>query len=316
MTGRYNTDALAALSLGYAVTMPLFVTGIGCMVGIIATTAREQGSGSREPPAIALRGLHWAVAVGTVAGLLCLLAGPILRLVGQAPDLVAGGDGGGGHVRAGRPLPDRLRRRGLLSRRHRPDPARPRGDGGGKRPQRHPQLADDRRQSRLSRRWAPRARRSPRRSRAAPCSRTALLDASLARVRPVARPVPAVGTGRLGGRATRCGGSASPAAPPISSRRSPSPRWRRRRAFSAPRRSRPTRSSTISRRWSSWSALGISVATAVRIGQAAGAGDRARGPLRRARRARRRDGRSSACSGSACSPSRRPSSASTARTPA
>ena len=37
-------------------------------------------------------------------------------------------------------------------------------------------------------------------------------------------------------------------------------------------------------------ALGISVATAVRVGQAAGAGERRRGPLRRARRARRLDG--------------------------
>ena len=61
------------------------------MVGIIATAAREHGAGSREVPAIALRGLRWAVAVGTVAGLLCLLAGPVLRLIGQAPALVAGG---------------------------------------------------------------------------------------------------------------------------------------------------------------------------------------------------------------------------------
>ena len=91
MTGRYDTEALAALSLGYAVTMPLLVTAIGCMVGIIATAAREHGAGGREGPAIALRGLRWADADGTVAGLLCLLAGPVLQLVGQAPALVAGG---------------------------------------------------------------------------------------------------------------------------------------------------------------------------------------------------------------------------------
>lgn len=91
MTGRYDTQALAALSLGYAVTMPIYVTGIGCMSGIIATTARDQGSGSTETPAIALRGLWWATVAGAVGGLLCLLAGPVLRLVGQAPDLAAGG---------------------------------------------------------------------------------------------------------------------------------------------------------------------------------------------------------------------------------
>jgi MATE family multidrug resistance protein len=91
MTGRYDTGALAALSLGYAVAMPPLVTGIGCMVGIIATTARERGAGGDEVPAIALRGLWWAGAVGAVAGLLCLLAAPVLTLIGQDPALVAGG---------------------------------------------------------------------------------------------------------------------------------------------------------------------------------------------------------------------------------
>jgi len=91
MTGRYDTAALAALSLGYAVTMPIYVTGIGCMTGVIATTARGNGAGSAEVPAIAIRGLWWSLAVGTVAALLCLLAGPILRLIGQAPELVSGG---------------------------------------------------------------------------------------------------------------------------------------------------------------------------------------------------------------------------------
>ena len=91
MTGRYDTGALAALSLGYAVAMPALVTGIGCMVGVIATTAREQGSGSAAVPAIGLRGLWWAGVVGTVAGLLCLFAAPVLRLIGQDPALVEGG---------------------------------------------------------------------------------------------------------------------------------------------------------------------------------------------------------------------------------
>ena len=43
-------------------------------------------------------------------------------------------------------------------------------------------------------------------------------------------------------------------------------------------------------------ALGLSVASAVRIGQAAGAGDRDRGALRRPRRPRRRDGPRRRCS--------------------
>jgi multidrug resistance protein, MATE family len=91
MVGRYDTGALAALSLGYAVVMPLLVTGIGCMVGVIATTAYGMGAGSPDTPAIGLRGLHWAVVIGGVAGLLSFVAGPVLRLIGQAPELATGG---------------------------------------------------------------------------------------------------------------------------------------------------------------------------------------------------------------------------------
>jgi len=91
MVGRYDTEALAALSLGYAVVMPPLVTGIGCMVGVIATTAREHGAENPGHPAIGLRGLHWSFLIGGIAGLLCLTAGPVLRLIGQAPELAAGG---------------------------------------------------------------------------------------------------------------------------------------------------------------------------------------------------------------------------------
>lgn len=91
MVGRYDTGALAALSLGYAVVMPALVTGIGCMVGVVATTARELGAGSRETPAIGLRGLRWALVIGLGAGALSFVAGPVLRVIGQDPVLVTGG---------------------------------------------------------------------------------------------------------------------------------------------------------------------------------------------------------------------------------
>ncbi len=91
MVGRYDTGALAALSLGYAFVMPVIVAGIGCMVGIVATTAREAGAADPDTPAILLRGLRWATAVGLILGLATLTAGPVLRLIGQDPALVAGG---------------------------------------------------------------------------------------------------------------------------------------------------------------------------------------------------------------------------------
>jgi MATE family multidrug resistance protein len=91
MVGRYDTEALAALSLGIAVVMPAFVTGIGCTVGIVAIAARDSGAGSTEVPAVGLRGLHWAGGVGILAALASFAAAPLLRLIGQEPALVAGG---------------------------------------------------------------------------------------------------------------------------------------------------------------------------------------------------------------------------------
>ena len=49
MVGRYDTEALGALSLGFAVVMPLMVAGIGCTVGVVAIAAREHGAGDPRP---------------------------------------------------------------------------------------------------------------------------------------------------------------------------------------------------------------------------------------------------------------------------
>ena len=72
MVGRFGTQPLAELALGYAVFIPIFVAGIGCLVGVISITARGLGAGSSDLPAAALRGLHWSVLVGGVAAALCL----------------------------------------------------------------------------------------------------------------------------------------------------------------------------------------------------------------------------------------------------
>lgn len=92
MVGRADTTALAAFSLGYAIFTPLLVGGIGCMLGIIATTARMRGTEPDAVPAVGLRGLHWGLAVGVfVSLLLFVLAEPLLRLIGHAPQLVTDG---------------------------------------------------------------------------------------------------------------------------------------------------------------------------------------------------------------------------------
>lgn len=91
MVGHAGTDELAALSLGHAVFMPMLIAGVGCMVGIVATTARASGGGDPATPEIALRGLRWALLVGAAAWLLLLASEPLLRLIGHTPELVAGG---------------------------------------------------------------------------------------------------------------------------------------------------------------------------------------------------------------------------------
>lgn len=88
MVGRFDTHALAALSLGLSVFNPAFIAGIGALVGIVSVTARSSGSGDPDVPAIGLRGLWWAAFVGLVAVWPVLLAGPILAAIGHDADLV------------------------------------------------------------------------------------------------------------------------------------------------------------------------------------------------------------------------------------
>jgi MATE family multidrug resistance protein len=91
MVGRYDTDALAAFSIGSAIAAPLMVAGFGCVVGIVALSARAFGARDPDLPGNALRGLAWATLIGVIATGLTFFAGPVLRLVGQEPGLVQGG---------------------------------------------------------------------------------------------------------------------------------------------------------------------------------------------------------------------------------
>ena len=60
-----RTEALGALSLGFAVVMPLMIAGIGCTVGIVAIAAREHGAGGPDLPArrcAACTGRRWSAS--------------------------------------------------------------------------------------------------------------------------------------------------------------------------------------------------------------------------------------------------------------
>ncbi|TPE52948.1 MATE family efflux transporter [Amaricoccus solimangrovi] len=89
LAGRHDTLDLAHLSLGYAVFFPLVTTGVGALVGIISQTAREKGAGAADLTPIFRRGLRWAVLVGGALTLLLLLSEKALLLIGHEPAMAA-----------------------------------------------------------------------------------------------------------------------------------------------------------------------------------------------------------------------------------
>ncbi len=92
LVGRYGTLELTHLAMGLAIFMPVMVTGIGAMVGVVALTARHTGEGRPDLAAQTLRrGLAWALVVGVVCTILAWFAETWLLLIGQTPALAAGG---------------------------------------------------------------------------------------------------------------------------------------------------------------------------------------------------------------------------------
>ncbi|MSP67815.1 MAG: MATE family efflux transporter [Alphaproteobacteria bacterium] len=93
MTGHAGGDELAYLAIGVTPQFPLLLAGVGLLMGTMILTAQAAGAGSlRECGAVWRLGIAHALAYGLVLATLLWFAGqPFLRLVGQAPELVAGG---------------------------------------------------------------------------------------------------------------------------------------------------------------------------------------------------------------------------------
>lgn len=92
MVGRLASGDLAHLAMGYAVFVPIMVSAIGTLVGIVAVTARHAGAGNGfEAAATFRRGLAWSAAMGLLASGLIWFAETWLRLIGQSEDLATGG---------------------------------------------------------------------------------------------------------------------------------------------------------------------------------------------------------------------------------
>lgn len=92
MVGHAGGQELAFFSISLAPQMALLVTGIGLLIGTVVLVAQADGAGKPE-----LAGRIWRLAllIATVLGVLfalVLLAGePILLLLGQEPAIAAGG---------------------------------------------------------------------------------------------------------------------------------------------------------------------------------------------------------------------------------
>lgn len=92
MVGRFAANELAYQSLGNAVTIPLFVTAIGLLLGTLVVTARTLGSGRIDRlGAVWRRATVYAVALGAICMVIAFAGEWVLVVTGQSEDLVRGG---------------------------------------------------------------------------------------------------------------------------------------------------------------------------------------------------------------------------------
>ncbi|MGF1606073.1 MAG: MATE family efflux transporter [Rhodothalassiaceae bacterium] len=90
MVGRYATSDLAALTLAnQGLILPLLITGIGLLMGVIVYSAQAYGRGRRdEVVRIFWRNLPYAGVIGLTTVVLCAAAQPLFLALGQEPGLV------------------------------------------------------------------------------------------------------------------------------------------------------------------------------------------------------------------------------------
>jgi MATE family multidrug resistance protein len=90
--GRHSIDALNYMSMGISIFIPAMVGGAGFLLGVVAVVARRHGAGEfDEAVATWRRGLAWGLVVGLGASGLIWFSETWLTLFGQTPDLVEGG---------------------------------------------------------------------------------------------------------------------------------------------------------------------------------------------------------------------------------
>lgn len=90
MVGRYAAEELAVLGLALTLVTTLLLTGIGLLMGTLVVTAICYGRGDTAACGVVWRrSLLYASVLGLGMAGICAFAQPILRGLGQAPELAA-----------------------------------------------------------------------------------------------------------------------------------------------------------------------------------------------------------------------------------
>jgi multidrug resistance protein, MATE family len=89
MAGRLGTTDLAAVAVGGAAWMMVFLFGLGVLMAVSPVVAHAYGAGRWEDAGVTLRQALWlSQALAGAAFLLLLGAGPVLQLIGIDPEVV------------------------------------------------------------------------------------------------------------------------------------------------------------------------------------------------------------------------------------
>lgn len=94
MTGHYDSQQLAYLSIGLALVMPMMVGGLGLLMGTLVISANRFGAGDYPACGQAWRySLPYAFGLGFASAVVSLFGESLLALLGQSQELAAhGGD--------------------------------------------------------------------------------------------------------------------------------------------------------------------------------------------------------------------------------
>lgn len=82
MAGRYSSDDLAAIAIGYNIWLPLFLLTLGIMLAVSVIVAQDFGAGKLQKIRDILPQALWlSLFLGIIIGPLCYYAGPLLSLL-------------------------------------------------------------------------------------------------------------------------------------------------------------------------------------------------------------------------------------------